>query len=93
MRGSILTYQAAQNLVYTSGQMHLNGLPRPEGNSVTGAEYVLGGNAPDEVWDVTDPLEVKRLAHQRQRQHRVARCRGGCTKALRRLPVVRCAEA
>ena len=58
-----LTYQAAQNLVYTSGQMHLNGLPLDEeGNPVTGAEYVLGGNAPDEVWDVTDPLEVKRLA-------------------------------
>ena len=58
-----LTYQASQNLVYTSGQMHLNGLPLDaEGNPVTGAEYVLGGNAPDEVWDVTDPLEVKRVA-------------------------------
>ena len=58
-----LTYQASQNLVYTSGQMHINGLPLDEGGSpVAGAEYVLGGNAPDEVWDVTDPLEVKRVA-------------------------------
>ena len=58
-----LTYQASQNLVYTSGQMHLNGLPLDaEGNPVSGAEYVLGGNTPDEVWDVTDPLEVKRVA-------------------------------
>ncbi|MEC8360973.1 MAG: C25 family cysteine peptidase, partial [Bacteroidota bacterium] len=58
-----LTYQASQNLIYTSGQMHINGLPiDAEGNPVAGAEYVLGGNAPDEVWDVTDPLEVKRVA-------------------------------
>ena len=57
-----LTYQAPQNLVYTSGQMPIHGLPvNSEGDPVASAEYVLGGNAPDEVWDVTDPLDVARV--------------------------------
>lgn len=57
-----LTFQAPQNLVFTPGQMAINGLPiNGEGTVVSGAEYVLGGAVPDEVWDVTNPLEVKRM--------------------------------
>ena len=57
-----LTYQVPQNLVFTSGQMHINGLPfDADGNAIFGAEYVLGGGVPDEVWNVSDPLEVKQM--------------------------------
>lgn len=57
-----LAYQAPQLLVYTSGQFPINGLPiGASGQSVGSAEYVLGGSPPDEVWEVTDPLEVKRM--------------------------------
>ena len=57
-----LAYQAPQLLVYTSGQTTVNGLPvDAAGGSVASAEYVMGGATPDEVWDVTDPLEVKRM--------------------------------
>ena len=57
-----LSYQAPQNLVYNSGQFAINGLPVDEGGSgIASAEYVLGGNVPDQVWDVTNPLEVERM--------------------------------
>ena len=57
-----LSYQAPQNLAYNSGQFAINGLPVDEGGSgIASAEYVLGGNVPDQVWDVTNPLEVERM--------------------------------
>ena len=57
-----LAYQAKCALVYPSGQMAINGLPLDEqGNFIQGAQYVLGGSEPDEVWDVTNPLEVRRM--------------------------------
>ena len=57
-----LMYQAPQLLVYSSGQFAVHGLPVGEsGDPVTSVEYVLGGAAPDEVWDVSDPLGVKRM--------------------------------
>ncbi len=58
-----LTYQAPQLLVYSNGQFPVNGLPvNANGEAVTSAEWVMGGASPDEVWDVTDPLDVQRMA-------------------------------
>ena len=60
-----LAYQAPQNLVFAGGQFAINGLPIDgSGAPVERVEYVLSGSTPDEVWDVTDPLEVKRMAVQ-----------------------------
>ena len=58
-----LTYQVDQHLIYSSGQLRIHGLPLDAaGQPIQGAQYVLGGSAPDEVWDVTDPLEVRRMS-------------------------------
>jgi hypothetical protein len=57
-----LAYQAPQLLVYSNGQFPVNGLPvNASGEAVASAEWVMGGATPDEVWDVTDPLEVQRV--------------------------------
>ena len=58
-----LAYQVPQSLVFSGGQMAINGLPVDgDGNSVEGAQYLLGGSpTPDAVWDVTDPLDVHEL--------------------------------
>ena len=58
-----LAYQAPQNLVFDGGQFAINGLPvDASGTPVERVEYVLAGSTPNEVWDVTDPLEVNRVA-------------------------------
>ena len=60
-----LTYQAPQSLIYAGGQFAINGLPvDASGTPVERVEYVLSGSVPDEVWDVSDPLEVKRMPTQ-----------------------------
>ena len=57
-----LTYQAPQQLVYTGGQFYINGLPiDAAGLPVSIAEYVLEGSEPQEIWDVTNPLDVERM--------------------------------
>lgn len=57
-----LTYQLRQNLVAGVGQFAMNGLPVNQlGDDVSSAEYRLSGTTPDEVWDVTDRLETKRI--------------------------------
>ena len=60
-RGWIISVtKLPQNLAYNSGQFAINGLPVDEGGSgIASAEYVLGGNVPDQVWDVTNPLKWK----------------------------------
>ena len=64
-----LTYQAPQNLIFEGGHFVVNGLPVDgSGTPVERVEYVLSGSSPDEVWDVTDPLEVKRMALQGPRR-------------------------
>ena len=60
-----LTYQAPQSLIFAGGQFAINGLPvDASGTPVERVEYVLSGSVPDEVWDVSDPLEVKRMPTQ-----------------------------
>ena len=57
-----MTYQLRQNLVAGVGQFAMNGLPvNQSGDIVSSAEYRLSGTTPDEVWDVTDRLETKRV--------------------------------
>ena len=60
-----LTYQAPQKLNYNGGQFAINGLPVDAlGAPVGHVRYVLSGAAPDDIWDVSNPLEVKRMQMQ-----------------------------
>lgn len=56
-----LAYEAPQHLEYQGGQMHINGLPLED--EALGVQYqlTLPFSPVDEVWDVSNPLEVKRV--------------------------------
>ena len=68
-----LTYQAPQNLVYTSGQMPIQGLPvnvrRSSGERRVRARWKRSNG----VWDVTDPLDVARVLTTLMDGHHMAR--------------------
>ena len=52
-------------LNYNGGQFAINGLPVDAlGAPVGHVRYVLSGAAPDDIWDVSNPLEVKRMQTQ-----------------------------
>ena len=57
-----MTYQLQQHLVAGVGQLAINGLPvNGSGVAVSSAEYQVSGAMPDEIWDVTDRMETKRI--------------------------------
>ena len=62
MPGWTIDLPSAPEFDFEGGHFVVNGLPVDgSGTPVERVEYVLGGSAPDEVWDVTNPLEVKRM--------------------------------
>ena len=85
-----LTYQASQNLVYTSGQMHVNGLLDGAGNPI--AARAVHGNGLTK-FGMSTRLTSSACRSPMPMAARVARCGGGRAQALRGLPLVFGVEA